>query len=125
MMHGWGMGGFGMGPSFFGLFLLFVSAAGLFVLFRRWDRGRDGTRRNIIDRRNRPGTNGNRVTAPDIFRLARRYNGVVTVSDVVSELDVDPTDAEELLVGLTDGQRVDMEVDSDGVVRYVFREFIE
>lgn len=29
---------------------------------------------------------------------------------------------EELLDGLTDGQRVDMQVDSDGVVRYVSRE---
>ncbi|MFP4406953.1 MAG: hypothetical protein ACLFPW_00390 [Spirochaetaceae bacterium] len=36
---------------------------------------------------------------------------------------VEPKEAETLLEGLTDGQRVDMQVDSDGVVRYVFREF--
>jgi Mn-dependent DtxR family transcriptional regulator len=57
-----------------------------------------------------------------IYRLAKRYDGVLTVSDVVSELDIEPGEAEALLQRLTDGQRVDMDVDHDGVIRYVFRE---
>jgi hypothetical protein len=64
-------------------------------------------------------------TGAEVFRLAKRYNGVLTVSDVVTELGLDPEEAERLLQRVTDSQRVDMRVDADGVVRYVFRELIE
>lgn len=124
MMHGWGMGGFGMGFPIFGLFpLLFVGGA-LYLLFRR----RGGLKR-IAER---PGTSDadSGRTSPaqpsrvsQVFRLARERNGILTVSDVVSELDLEPSEAETLLDELSDGLRVQMSVDDDGIVRYVFREF--
>lgn len=46
------------------------------------------------------------------------------MSNVVLELGIDPKAAETLLDELTDGQRVVMDVGDDGVVRYVFREFV-
>lgn len=118
MMHGWGMG-----FSLFGLLPLMLLGAGLYVLLRK--RGiLDGSRReNRITREDRNLPVTRRPSAPEVFRLAKRYAGVLTVSDVVSELGIDPKEAEKLLEGLTDGQRVDMEVDRDGVPRYVFREF--
>ena len=119
MMHGWGMGGFGMGFPFLGLLVLILLGGGLFILLRK-----DGpfrlSRRHQNQGAGLPGAR--RAAAPEIFRLAKRHAGVLTVSDVVSELGIDPAEAEELLQGLTDGQRVDMEVSPDGVVRYVFRE---
>ena len=123
MMHGWGMGGFGMGFPLFGLLSLILIGGGLYILFRKI-RTFDGSRREGIDsggNRTVPGAKS--ASAPEIFRLAKRYDGVLTVSDVVSELGIDPKEAEALLEGLTDGRRVDMQVDNDGVVRYVFREF--
>ncbi|MDA3951236.1 MAG: hypothetical protein PF508_18660 [Spirochaeta sp.] len=40
------------------------------------------------------------------------------------EFGIDPHEAEKLLDGLTDGQRVVMDVGTDGLVRYVFRELV-
>jgi hypothetical protein len=122
MMHGWGMGGLGMGFLLVGLAAVTVLGVVVYVVARR-RKGLGGpAQRTGIDRVD------NNVEAiepgsPTIFRLARRHGGTLTVSDVVTELGVDPQHAETLLDGLTDGQRVDMDVDTDGIVRYVFREF--
>jgi hypothetical protein len=118
------MGSFGMGFPLFGLVPLILIGGGLYILLRR--RGVfDGSRNAGISPRGNGGISGRPgASAPEIFRLAKRYDGVLTVSDVVSELGVDPQEAEGILEGLTDGQRVDMQVDRDGVIRYVFREFM-
>jgi len=123
MMHGWGMGGFGMGFPLLGLLSLFLLGGGLYILLRRIGTFDGSRREGIHSRGNRTLSGAKSASAPEIFRLAKRYDGVLTVSDVVSELGIDPKEAEALLEGLTDGQRVDMQVDDDGVVRYVFREF--
>ncbi|NBC30376.1 MAG: hypothetical protein GVY29_10350 [Spirochaetes bacterium] len=123
MMHGWGMGGFGMGFPLFGLVPLILVGAGLYILLRNvgaFDRLRRGNTRNRDDH-SLAATHG--VAAPEVFRLAKRYGGILTVSDLVSELGVDPKEGENLFEALTDGRRVDMEVGDNGVVRYVFREF--
>lgn len=122
-MHGWGMGSFGMGFPLFGLLPLILLGGGLYILFRNY-RASDGSRRkNLSSRENHTISKEQRVSASEVFRLAKRYDGVLTVSDVVYELGIDPKEAEALLEELTDGQRVDMQVDRDGIVRYVFREF--
>jgi hypothetical protein len=113
MMHGWGMGGFGMGLPLFGLLPLILLGGGIYILYRR---------RSASNGENRRLPSGRTVAAPQIFRLAKRHGGILTVSDVVSELGIDPGEAEQLLEGLTDGQRVDMQVDDRGIIRYVFRE---
>jgi len=122
MIHGWGMGGFGMGFPLFGPLTLILLGGGLYILLRKLGLFDGSRRENVLDREERSIPEGQRASAPEIFRLAKRYDGVLTVSDVVSELGIDPKEAEELLEGMTDGRRVDMQVDSNGVVRYVFRE---
>ena len=121
-MHGWGVGGFGMGFPLFGLLTLMLLGGGLYILLRKLGPFDGSRRENVLDREERSIPEGHRASAPEIFRLAKRYDGVLTVSDVVSELGIGPKEAEELLEGMTDDRRLDMQVDSNGVVRYVFRE---
>lgn len=122
-MHGFGMGGFGMGFPLFGLLLLVLAGAGIYAHFRtiRNPGSTRHTRQKVPGQRAVSRENEN--LAPQAFRLAKQNNGILTVSDVVSELDINPNEAESLLVALVDGQRVDMQVGDDGVIRYVFREF--
>jgi len=61
-------------------------------------------------------------TDADIYRLAKRLNGRLTVSDVVIETGMSSGDAERVLQAMTDGLRVRMEVSSDGLVVYEFSE---
>ena len=58
-----------------------------------------------------------------IFGLAKRLGGTITVSDVVVDMGLPVRDAEALLETLTDGVRVRMDVGGEGIVRYVFAEF--
>ena len=124
MMHGWGMGGFGMGFPFLGLLPMVLLGAGLFIVVRKIVSDHRSGHENSAPRKD----NNRRaatLTPPtvEVFRLAKRHGGVITVSDVVSELGIDPKEAEKLLDGVTDGLRVEMDVDSNGVMRYTFREF--
>jgi hypothetical protein len=57
-----------------------------------------------------------------IYRLAAARNGTLTVSDVVTELEVDPGRAESILESMSDGMRVRMEVADNGMVYYSFPE---
>jgi len=114
MMHGWGMGGFGMGFPLFGLVPLILIGGGIYLLVR--------LRRNTGVHDHRDAGASRHLSAPEIYRLAKEHDGVLTVSDVVSELNFDPKEAQAHLDDLTDGERVDMHVDDDGIVRYVFRE---
>ena len=59
-----------------------------------------------------------------IMNLAAQNNGVVTVTMVARTLGVDFNRAEEIINSYVDGFRLDMEVDDDGVIRYVFREML-
>ena len=63
---------------------------------------------------------GSRET--DIYRLAAKKSGKITVTDVVTELGLEPKKAEELLESMTDGMRVQMEVENDGMIFYTFPE---
>jgi hypothetical protein len=57
-----------------------------------------------------------------VLDLARRYDGRLTVTLVASHLSVDFPEAERMLDRLVDGRRVDMLVDNDGRITYVFPE---
>lgn len=61
-------------------------------------------------------------TAADLYRLAQRHAGKLTVSNVVVELGVDPTVAEQSLQACSDEIRVRMDVQDDGRVIYHFLE---
>jgi len=59
-----------------------------------------------------------------IFRLAQKRGAVLTVSDVIVELELGAEEAERLLDRMTDGLRVRMEMGSSGLARYVFTELL-
>ncbi len=113
MMHGFGMS--------FGFWWMIVPIVVLIIggrLLRRLIGRRDSDRRIVQDRSGAPES----IADATIFRLAKRLNGRLTVSDVVIETGMKPSDAEHALQAMTDGLRVRMEVSSDGLVIYEFAE---
>jgi hypothetical protein len=60
-----------------------------------------------------------------VFSLAYRLGGKLTVSDVIIETGLEPQRAEHLLNGLVDEVRVRMIVDERGFVVYEFPEIID
>jgi hypothetical protein len=60
-----------------------------------------------------------------VLELARASGGQLSVSLVATELRIELADADELLSSMVDGQRVDMEVDDNGRISYVFTELKE
>jgi len=60
-----------------------------------------------------------------VLELARASGGRLSVSLVATELRIDLADAERLLSSMVDGQRVEMEVDDNGRIHYVFTELVE
>lgn len=122
MMHGFG-GWFGMGfMPFFGLIPILLVGGGLYLFFRNYHRGRDVGDDRRLETDRRPADSRGRPRASDLYRLAHKHGGVLTVSDVVVALDADPAEAESALESITDGQRVQMEVDAEGRVTYRFVE---
>ena len=61
----------------------------------------------------------------DIYRLARKLGGYLTVSDVVIHLGYNTHEAENLLEKMTDGLRIRMEVNDNGLIVYEFAEVID
>jgi len=59
-----------------------------------------------------------------IFRLANKMHGKLTVSDIVINTGIGIKEAEETMNKMTDGMRVRMEVDDRGIVIYEFPEII-
>lgn len=113
MMHMFG-GGFGFGFfPFFGFLPLLIFGGLAYLLFRRLQGGR-------AQRPQGPGPR--RVMESEIYRLAKKNGGTLTVSDVVVETGIDPEEAESLLRKITDGYRVQMDVTEAGRIRYRFTE---
>jgi hypothetical protein len=59
-----------------------------------------------------------------IYKLAYKLGGRITVSDIVVETGLEVEEAEELIESMVDNQRVRMEVQDDGLVIYEFPELI-
>ena len=58
-----------------------------------------------------------------LVAAARNRGGVLTVNDAVAALNVAPSEAEALLTDLAkEGSRVALEIDSQGTIKYVFRD---
>jgi hypothetical protein len=67
---------------------------------------------------------GGLLREADIYRLARRLGGILTVSDLIVESGVSVATAESSLERLVDGLRVRIDVTDHGIVRYEFHEFL-
>lgn len=68
---------------------------------------------------------GNRISfTGEIYRLADKYNGRITISDVIIQTGLNLKDAERVMNNLVDGQHVCMEVNDDGWIIYEFPEII-
>ena len=124
MMHEMGWGVFGMGFPFLGLIPFLLLGVGFYFLIRRiGTEPLSGSRRN--NRREDRSLSPQRSPSnAELFQLAKRRNGVLTVSEVVAETGIDPQEAEKLLDSLADGNRVVLDVDENGVVTYRFRELM-
>lgn len=59
-----------------------------------------------------------------VIHLARQHQGRINVTLVSAALGLDFKEAEALLDSMVDGQRVDLDVDGEGRVTYVFPELI-
>lgn len=60
-----------------------------------------------------------------VLKLAEQHGGVLTVTDVATELRIASSDADALLTHMAaDGSRVGVEISSDGVVLFRFLELI-
>ena len=59
-----------------------------------------------------------------IFRLANKLKGRLTISDIVINTGMGIKDAEETMNKMVDGMRVRMEIDNRGIVIYEFPEII-
>ena len=60
----------------------------------------------------------------EIFRLADKMKGCITLSDIVISTDLNMKDAELAIESMVDGVHVTMEVDDNGRVTYEFPEII-
>ena len=123
------------GPLFFFVPLLFV-ILGVRLLSRFFHWSRRDDQRNIPPRdeylrRYIPDVLGEEFVAQrggtrevEIFKLAYRLKGRLTVSDLVVETGLPVQEAEALIQALVDGTRVKMEVNEHGMVVYEFPEII-
>ncbi len=59
-----------------------------------------------------------------ILQLAKTHGGRLSVTDVAASLAMDMGEAERALDALVDGTHVEMNVDDEGRVRYVFTELV-
>lgn len=112
MMHGFGFPLFMGGP----IVWILIIVGGYFLIRKVHAPSR---RSSAVEDRS-PG-----FTETEIYRLAKKLNGKVTVSDIVTELGLEPKQAEKILESMTDGMRVRMEVEEDGMVYYLFPELQE
>lgn len=114
-----GMTAFGLfmagGADFQAGMLFLVSAAplgigALFAGMRSRSLARRAQQKRIHEQRTR------------VLELARAKEGKLNVSLVAADLRIDLVEAEALLTAMIDGQRVDMDVDDEGHISYVFPE---
>jgi hypothetical protein len=67
-------------------------------------------------------TKRNRQRVLEVLGLARAHQGRLNVTLVASHMSLDLREAESLLDGMVDGRRVDVHVDEQGRMTYVFPE---
>jgi hypothetical protein len=107
------------------VFMWLIGAVVVFAfsgIFFRWLRGRPSQHHDVSI--NGGNYNGQKSEA-DIYRLARKLGGHLMVSDVVIHLGFSPREAEHLLEKMTDGFRVRMEVNDNGLIVYEFTEVVD
>lgn len=70
------------------------------------------------------GSNRERELRIQIFKLAYKQKGRITVSDIIAETGLRGDEAEEVIQGMVDNSRVRMEILASGVVVYEFPEIM-
>lgn len=114
--------GFGFPLFFFFPFLL------IFFAFRAGSTLFRNRRESFFPANDNPffpnGSNGGRRIEAQIFKLAYKLKGRVTVSDIVVETGLSIAEAESAIQEMVDNSRVRMEVSDSGLIRYEFPEII-
>lgn len=67
---------------------------------------------------------GKRPQEGELFKIAQKYKGRITISDIVLETGMSIKEAEALVEPLVDGLHIRMEVSDKGFVIYEFPEII-
>ena len=116
MMHGFGMGGFGL---LWILVPLVLTGTGVVAILAARRRLRRTVGSHEPDGELEVSDGG---FARTVFRLARERGGELTVSDVVVETGASPRDVEAEMDRLVDGSRVVMTITGSGGIRYEFPE---
>lgn len=117
-------------PLFFAIFALRAGSS-FFRSFRRGQYGRFPDGRSYDDfilggyADNGTGRNTGASMEAEIFKLAYKLKGRLTLSDIIIETGLGVHEAEELIQGMVDNSRVRMEVDDRGMVIYEFPEIME
>lgn len=100
------------------MFLFIVCMGGAYLLWRSLDREEKHVEKAQDER------DWLEDLKHDTLQLALEHDGVLTVTDVATDLEVSLTDAERVLTELEDGVRVASTVTEDGVIVYEFKEII-
>jgi hypothetical protein len=111
MLAGVGVTAIGEGPEQLFFALSGLSGVGAVV------NGRRGKRDNLEAQAKKQ-----RQRVLEILGLARQHGGRLTVTLVASHMQIDFREAEALLDSMVDGRRVDVHVDDQGRISYVFPE---
>lgn len=102
-------------PEPVGPFLVVSAATALGAV---WSATRGATWGRVAAARRR------RAQTLEIIQLAREQGGRLTVSTVAAHLRLPFDEAERALDSMVDGRRVDLQVDAEGKVTYVFPELV-
>ncbi len=115
---------------FFPIFLAFLAIRAALAMFRPPQRDRDGLFPPFSDGRDllaQLESGGyvyrhHQAKQAQLFQLAQRLGGHLTVSDIVIETGLGVSEAERFIESMVDNTHVRMDVDDNGMVVYVFPE---
>ncbi|TVQ37819.1 MAG: hypothetical protein EA384_10990 [Spirochaetaceae bacterium] len=117
---------------FLPVFLAFLAIRAGLAMFRPPDRSRDGLfptasdERELLAQLESGGYAYRQLQGrqAQLFRLAQRLGGRLTVSDIVIETGLGVSEAERFIESMVDNAHVRMDIDDNGMVVYDFPEII-
>ena len=117
---------------FFPIFLAFLALRAGLTLFRPSSRLRDGSfpahgdEHDLLAQLQSGGYTYRHIQGrqAQLFKLAQRLGGRLTVSDIVIETGLGVAEAERFIEAMVDNSHVRMDIDDNGMVVYDFPEII-
>lgn len=114
-----------MGMSFFWIPVVFIAFIVVGIVGRYLSREHKQAGRQDYDRETPRRSPQRKLTEKQIFALAYKKGGTLTLSEIVLETGFSLKEAEEYMKKITDGVHITMEVTERGTLVYEFPELIE